>query len=150
MSPLGRRTISVPVAGEATTPTVSALTLSAPRPNPTAGTAEVALTLPAAGDARVAVGDVLYPCVGAANRDPARWEEPDLVRVDRADAAHHVQFGSGVHHCLGSHLARLQAEVALGTLVARLANVALAAEPVWSERMVIRGLQSLPVTYRAG
>ncbi len=102
------------------------------------------------GDRAVAAGDVLYPCVGAANRDPARWDEPDLVRVDRADAAHHVQFGSGVHHCLGSHLARLQAEVALGALVARLDDVASAGEPVWSERMVIRGLQSLSITYRSG
>lgn len=101
------------------------------------------------GGREVSVGDVLYPCVGAANRDPERWDEPDLVRVDRADAAHHVQFGSGVHHCLGSHLARLQAEVALGALVFRLDDVALAGEPVWSERMVIRGLQSLPITYRA-
>ncbi|MDD9368943.1 MAG: cytochrome P450 [Acidimicrobiales bacterium] len=102
----------------------------------------------AIGGREVAPGDVLYPCVGAANRDPQRWEEPDLVRVDRSDAAHHVQFGSGVHHCLGAHLARLQAEVALGALVLRLDDVALAGEPAWSERMVIRGLQSLPIAYR--
>jgi cytochrome P450 len=101
------------------------------------------------GGRAVAAGDVIYPCVGAANRDPARWDDPDRVHVDRADAAHHVQFGSGVHHCLGSHLARLQAEVALGALVFRLDDVALAGEPVWSERMVIRGLQALPITYRA-
>jgi cytochrome P450 len=101
------------------------------------------------GDRSVAAGDVLYLAIGAANRDPARWHEPDRVRVDRADAAHHVQFGSGVHHCLGAHLARLQAEVALGALVLRLDDVALAGEPEWSERMVIRGLQRLPVTYSA-
>jgi cytochrome P450 len=101
------------------------------------------------GGRPVAAGDVIYAAVGAANRDPERWAEPDRVQVDRPDAAHHVQFGSGVHHCLGSHLARLQAEVALGALVFRLEDVALAGEPVWSERMVIRGLQSLPVTYRA-
>jgi cytochrome P450 len=101
------------------------------------------------GGRTVAAGDVLYPCVGAANRDPARWDDPDRVHVDRADAAHHVQFGSGVHHCLGAHLARLQAEVALGALVLGLDDVALAGDPVWSERMVIRGLQSLPITYRS-
>jgi cytochrome P450 len=101
------------------------------------------------GDRSIAPGDVIYAGVGAANRDPARWPEPDRVRVDRPDAAHHVQFGSGVHHCLGAHLARLQAEVALGALVSGLDEVALARDPVWSERMVIRGLQSLPVTYRA-
>jgi cytochrome P450 len=103
----------------------------------------------AIGDRAIAAGDVLYLAVGAANRDPERWTEPDRVRIDRPDAAHHVQFGSGIHHCLGAHLARLQAEVALGALVFRLDDVALAGEPVWSERMVIRGLQSLPVTYRA-
>ena len=101
------------------------------------------------GGREIAAGDVLYPCVGAANRDPARWDDPDRVRIDRPDAAHHVQFGSGVHHCLGSHLARLQAEVALGALVFRLDDVELAGDPVWSERMVIRGLQSLPIAYRA-
>ena len=97
----------------------------------------------------IAPGDVVYAAVGAANRDPARWDDPDAVHLDRADAAHHVQFGSGIHSCLGAHLARLQAEVALGALVFRLDELALAGEPQWSERMVIRGLQHLPVTYRA-
>jgi cytochrome P450 len=101
------------------------------------------------GGREVAAGDVLYAAIGAANRDPARWIDADLVRVDRPDAAHHVQFGAGVHHCLGAHLARLQAEVALGALVFRFDDLALAGEPVWSERMVIRGLQSLPIIYRA-
>jgi cytochrome P450 len=101
------------------------------------------------GARTIAPGDVIYACVGAANRDPARWDDPDAVRVDRADAAHHVQFGSGVHHCLGAHLARLQAEVALGALVHRLDDLALDGEPAWSDRMVIRSLQRLPITYRA-
>lgn len=101
------------------------------------------------GGREVAAGDVIYAGVGAANHDPDRWPDPDRVRVDRPDAAHHVQFGSGIHHCLGAHLARLQAEVALGALLFRLDDLALAGEPVWSERMVIRGLQSLPITYRA-
>jgi cytochrome P450 len=100
-------------------------------------------------DTTVAPGDVIYAAVGAANRDPARWDDADAVHVDRPDAAHHVQFGSGIHHCLGAHLARLQAEVALGALLFRLDDVALAGEPRWSERMVIRGLQYLPITYRA-
>lgn len=101
------------------------------------------------GGRRIEAGDVIYAAVGAANRDPERWPDPDRVVVDRDDAAHHVQFGSGVHHCLGAHLARLQAEVALGALVFGLGDIALAGEPVWSERMVIRGLQALPVTYTA-
>jgi len=99
------------------------------------------------GGRDIAAGDVLYLAVGAANRDPERWDDPDEVRVDRPDADRHLQFGGGVHHCLGTHLARLQAEVALGALVA-LDDLAPAGEPVWSERMVIRGLQRLDVTFR--
>ncbi|HET6952850.1 MAG TPA: cytochrome P450 [Acidimicrobiales bacterium] len=109
----------------------------------------IALRPLALGGREIAPGDVIYAAVGAANRDPDRWPEADRVRVDRHDAAHHVQFGSGIHHCLGAHLARLQAEVALGALLFRLDGIALAGEPVWSERMVIRGLRHLPVTYRA-
>ena len=100
-------------------------------------------------DTTIAPGDVIYAAVGAANRDPDRWDDADAVHVDRPDAAHHVQFGSGIHHCLGAHLARLQAEVALGALLFRLEDVALGGAPRWSERMVIRGLQYLPITYRA-
>jgi cytochrome P450 len=100
------------------------------------------------GGRKIGGGDVIYVGVGAANRDPARWDDPDAVHVDRADAAHHVQFGSGIHHCLGAHLARLQAEVALGALLFRLDDVALAGHPTWNERMIIRGLQHLPITYR--
>jgi cytochrome P450 len=99
------------------------------------------------GARTVAPGDVLYVCVGAANRDPERWGDPDVVRIDRPDAAHHMQFGAGIHTCLGSHLARLQAEVALGALVTGLDDVALAGEPVWSDRMVLRGLRSLPIAF---
>jgi cytochrome P450 len=100
------------------------------------------------GDRDIAPGDVMYVCVGAANHDPARWPDASAVRVDRADASHHIQFGSGIHACLGAHLARLVAEVALGALLFRLDDLQLAGEPVWSDRMVIRGLQSLPITFR--
>lgn len=100
------------------------------------------------GGRTIAPGDVVYAGVGAANRDPARWgPDADRVRVDRPDAAQHVQFGQGIHHCLGAHLARLQAEVALGALVTRLDDLGLAGEPEWSERMVLRSLRTLPVTF---
>lgn len=95
-------------------------------------------------------GHVIYCGVGAANRDPARWgDDVDEVHVDRADASHHLQFGMGVHSCLGAHFARLQAEVALRALTSRLTNVRAAAPPAWSERMVIRGLQHLRITFDA-
>lgn len=95
-------------------------------------------------------GQIIYCCVGAANRDPDRWgDDVDEVHVDRADASHHLQFGMGVHSCLGTHLARLQAELALRALVTRLDDISLAGPPVWSERMVIRGLRNLPVSFTA-
>jgi cytochrome P450 len=108
------------------------------------------LTLREGDGARtIAAGDVIYPGVAAANRDPARWPDPDRVVLDRPDAAQHLQFGGGAHYCLGNHLGRLMAEVALGALVRRLDGVALDGEPVWSDRMVLRGLQRLPISYRA-
>jgi cytochrome P450 len=100
------------------------------------------------GDRTVAPGDVLYLGVGAANHDPARWPDPDAVQVDRPDASHHIQFGSGAHACLGAHLARLVSEIALSALLTRIDDVRLSGTPVWSPRMVLRGLQSLPITFR--
>jgi cytochrome P450 len=101
------------------------------------------------GGRTIEPGHIIYCCVGASNRDPERWgDDVDDVRVDRPDAAHHLQFGMGVHSCLGAHLARLQAELALRALTARLDDIALAGLPVWSERMVLRGLQHLPVSFR--
>ena len=97
----------------------------------------------------IGTGELIYCCVGAANRDPERWgADVDDVRVDRPDAAHHLQFGMGVHSCLGAHLARLQAEVALRGLTTELDKIELAGSPVWSERMVIRGLQHLPISFQ--
>ena len=101
------------------------------------------------GGRQVAAGDVIYPCLAAANRDPDRWDEPDTVRVDRADAAQHLQFGSGIHSCLGTHVARLIAEHALGALLTRLGRIELAGEPQLSDRMVLRSVRTLPVTFDA-
>jgi cytochrome P450 len=53
-----------------------------------------------------------------------------------------------VHSCLGAHLARLQAELALRALTTKLDSIALAGSPVWSERMVLRGLQHLPISFQ--
>jgi cytochrome P450 len=94
----------------------------------------------------IAPGDVVYACIGAANRDPARWTDADQVIIDRPDAARHLQFGAGIHTCLGTHLARLQAEIALGALLT-LPNLRLDGTPVWSERMVLRGLHTLPIVW---
>ena len=99
------------------------------------------------GETELPAGAVIYASPASANRDPDRWgANADEVVVDRADAGQHLQFGAGVHACLGSHLARLQAEIAFGALFARLEQIELAGPPDWSTRMFIRGLNSLPVS----
>jgi cytochrome P450 len=96
----------------------------------------------------IPAGDVIYPGVGAANHDPARWgPDADSLRIDRPDAGSHLQFGAGIHNCLGAHLARLQAEVMLGALLARLGDLELAGDVAWSQRMVLRAVDQLPVSY---
>ncbi len=91
-------------------------------------------------------GAVLYLGVAAANRDPRRWgATAEVVDVTRADAGQHLQLGAGIHACLGSHLARLQAQVFFEAMLQRFDGLELAGEPRWSERMFIRGMASLPL-----
>ncbi|HVM40008.1 MAG TPA: cytochrome P450, partial [Acidimicrobiia bacterium] len=86
-------------------------------------------------------------CLGSANRDPSFWgDDADALDLHRANARQHVSFGSGVHHCLGAALARMEAQEAIGGLVRRFPALALAGEPRWNGRVVLRGLDALPVT----
>lgn len=99
-----------------------------------------------AGTVTIPARSVIYASPGSANRDEARWGDTvDDVDITRADAGQHLQFGAGVHACLGSHLARLQAEAMFTALLDRFDDIELAGEPVWNTRMVIRGLNQLPV-----
>lgn len=92
---------------------------------------------------------VVYASPGSANRDEAQWGPTvDDVDITRADASNHLQFGAGVHSCLGQHLARAQAEAMFSAILDRFDGIELAGEPVWSTRMVIRGLNRLPVRAR--
>lgn len=97
---------------------------------------------------RIERGSFIFAMLGAANHDPAHFgPSADELDLRRHDASHHVSFGGGIHHCLGAVLARLEARVAIGTLVRRFPAVELAtAEPAWNGRLVLRGLDALPVT----
>ena len=98
------------------------------------------------GPVTVPARAVIYASPGSANRDEAQWGPTvDEVDITRADASNHLQFGAGVHSCLGQHLARLQAETMFAAILDRFDGIELAGEPVWSTRMVIRGLNRLPV-----
>jgi cytochrome P450 len=98
------------------------------------------------GPVTIPAGAVIYASPGSANRDAARWGDTvDQVDITREDAGQHLQFGAGIHACLGSHLARLQAEVMFTAILDRFEHLEVAGDPVWSTRMVIRGLNKLPV-----
>jgi cytochrome P450 len=91
-------------------------------------------------------GQLILGLLAAANADPAEFDEPDRLKLDRFPNPHLV-FGSGIHFCLGMQLARVVAQSAVSRLYARYPNLALAAPDRldWIERMGIRGLRSLPV-----
>lgn len=101
------------------------------------------------GDAVIAPGSFVMTCLGSANHDPAVFgADADELDLRRANPGRHLSFGSGVHHCLGASLARLEAQVALGTLVRRFPDLELATDtPAWNNRIVLRGLDVLPVTF---
>jgi len=77
------------------------------------------------GGASVRAGDQVTVSITGANRDPAVFGEPDLFDVRRPNAGRHLAFAHGPHFCLGAHLARLEAEVAIGTLLSRLPRLRL-------------------------
>ena len=99
------------------------------------------------GDVVIPAGQWVFPAISSANRDPAQFPDPDRLDLGR-DTSGHVAFGHGVHHCLGAPLARMEAEVALGALLARFPEVSLAVPPEelrWRPTSLINGLESLPV-----
>lgn len=98
--------------------------------------------------AHLARGSAVVALLGAANRDPAVFQRPEALDLTRANAAHHVAFGRGVHYCLGAPLARLEAQVALPLLLQRLPRLSLLnAQPEWNNNATIRSLRHLPVAF---
>ncbi|WP_156760077.1 cytochrome P450 [Microbacterium karelineae] len=82
--------------------------------------------------------------LGAANRDPRRWDAPERFDLAR-DPSGHVGFGMGLHQCVGQHVARLEATVMLGALLDRVDGVDLAARPVRHLNNTLRGWDSMPM-----
>jgi len=96
-------------------------------------------------------GDIILALVAAANADPAQFDQPDRLKLDRFPNAHLV-FSSGIHFCLGMQLARVEAQCALSRLYARYPNLQIVQpdDLKWIERLGIRGVKSLPVRLNAG
>jgi cytochrome P450 len=99
------------------------------------------------GDTVIPAGEWVTLVTSSANRDPGRFADPDRLDLSR-DASGHLAFGHGIHHCLGAPLARLEGEIAIGSLLDRLPGLTLAVPPSelrWRRSSLIHGLESLPV-----
>jgi pimeloyl-[acyl-carrier protein] synthase len=115
--------------------------------SPVQRTARIANTDVDLAGHRVGKGTMVVTALGAANRDPAQFAEPDRLDVTRRDVRH-ISFGYGIHFCLGAPLARVEGQIALGTLLRRAPRIALAEPaPEWRESSVLRGLKRLRVTF---
>lgn len=91
---------------------------------------------------RIATGQRVLCLLGAANRDPQAFPDAHLLDVGRA-AGNHLAFGRGIHYCLGSPLAKLEAQVVFEALLPRLEDLRLAEEPRFRDQVTLRGLESL-------
>ncbi|WP_022869885.1 cytochrome P450 [Yaniella halotolerans] len=102
---------------------------------------------------KVQIGDTTLPenqkilmFLGAANRDPRRWDNADDFDLDR-DPSGHLAFGSGAHQCVGQHVARLEASCVLDALIERVEGIEFAAPPVRKINNTLLGWHSLPLRF---
>ena len=95
----------------------------------------------------ILAGQPISNLLGAGNRDPRQFTDPDALDLDRRDAAH-ISFGHGIHYCVGAALSRLEAPIAFNELLRRYPRIALASDedpPRWKQNLAFHGLEALPV-----
>jgi cytochrome P450 len=97
------------------------------------------------GDVKVRDGDAVTTVLGAGNRDPRRFADPDVFRAARSDGGP-LSFGGGAHFCIGAALARLEGGIAFPKLARRFPKLTAAGEPVRRKTFLLRGFDELPVT----
>jgi cytochrome P450 len=103
----------------------------------------------AIGGTVIPKGEMVMVVIASADHDPERFADPDALDVTRADNKH-LAFGKGIHFCLGAPLARMEGQIAIGTLLRRMPNLRLTDLPeslTWRPGMVLRGLEGLPVEF---
>ena len=84
----------------------------------------------------------LHLCIGAANRDPLQFKDPEELIIDRTPNRH-LAFAGGAHHCVGFSLAKMEARIAIGMFLRNFPNYNLISKPRWSRRIRFRGLTHL-------
>ena len=101
----------------------------------------------AIGGRTIGKGEMVMPFIGAADRDPAQFADPERLDLTRADNRH-LAFGWGIHFCLGAPLARVEGQIAINALLHRLPKLAPATDkPEFRQSLTLRGLKSLPVSF---
>ena len=91
-------------------------------------------------------GDTVIIHIGAANRDPEEFTNPDQLDFTRQNR--HIAFGGGIHHCLGIFLAKIEAQIAINTLIQSLPDIRMNTDKLdWHESIALRGLKTLPVKF---
>jgi cytochrome P450 PksS len=98
---------------------------------------------------RVRRGEMVLGVIGSANRDPAHFADPDALDLAR-EPNRHLAFGIGAHYCVGAPLARLETQIAIGTLLRRAPGLRLAVPPDalrWRKHAFLRGLRELPLAF---
>ena len=100
------------------------------------------------GGCKVGVGEKILMFLGAANRDPRRWADPDRYDITRKTSGH-VGFGSGIHMCVGQLVARLEGEVMLAALARKVAAIEITGPVKRRYNNTLRGLESLPITLKS-
>ncbi len=98
------------------------------------------------GGRQIRAGELIFPVLGAANRDPAQYQDPDVLDLRRSSAVTHLTFGSGIHFCIGAALARMEGQILFPMLANRFPYLRLdldASAPVFRPDPALRGLESL-------
>jgi cytochrome P450 len=113
---------------------------------PVPGVARIALQDVEVGGCPISKGERVSPLLGAANTDPAEFEDPDVVDFARSPNRHRA-FGGGPHRCLGSHLARLELRVALREFHRRIPDYTIPAGTELTYTSALRSVESLPLTF---
>ncbi len=100
-------------------------------------------------EVKIPRGEMILGVIGSANRDETVFDTPDELNLAR-EPNKHLSFGQGIHFCLGAPLARMESQIAINTLLARVPNLQLKIDPEslrWRPSMLLRGLQTLPVKF---
>lgn len=101
------------------------------------------------GGVTIKKGEIVFAAIASANRDERQFADPDVLDISRTPNRH-LAFGLGIHFCIGAPLARLEGQIAIGSLVSRLADLRLrvpASTLRWRAGLVLRGLKALPVAF---